>query len=75
VSVISAKWGVLVGGSPSRLVLGKIQDPISKVTKAKRAEDAAQVVEHPLSKKGPEFKPQYRARAHTHTHTHTKVNK
>jgi hypothetical protein len=40
--------------------LGKKRDPISKMTRAKRAEGTAQVMEHLLSKPEVlEFKPQY----------------
>jgi hypothetical protein len=40
--------------------IGKIRDPISKITRAERAGSMAQVAKHlPNQARSPEFKPQY----------------
>jgi predicted S18 family serine protease len=51
----------------SRLAWSKKQDPISKITRVKRAGDMVQTIERLPSKcEALSSKPQY-----THTHTHT----
>jgi hypothetical protein len=50
---------IVVQGSPSIR-----QDPISKITRATRAGDMAQVVEHLPRKQVPEFKPYYCQKMH-----------